>query len=132
LLAENRPGVLIPFEGSQRPLPKFLPPWHRRSQKEIGDAILKDIRERPRPSGNFTADTKEAPAAACASLAHYQARRLREVHCGAGPYLPMRGGLPFFRHQPPARISSVLNESVFRALSHARKHPVHVGREHAL
>jgi hypothetical protein len=72
LLAENRPGVLIPFEGSKAAF-KILPPWHRRSQKEIGDAILKDIRERPRPSGNFTADTNGAPAAACPSLAHHQA-----------------------------------------------------------
>jgi hypothetical protein len=93
--------VLIPFGRFTKAASKISAALASRSQTEIGDAILKDIRERPRPSGNFTADTNEAPAAACPSLVHHQTRQLREVHRGAGPYLLMRGGLLFFRHKPP-------------------------------
>jgi hypothetical protein len=96
LLAENRPACSFRWKVHKGRFQNFCRPGIGVPKKEIEDIILKDIQERPRPSGNFTADTNEAPAAACPSLAHHQARQLGEVHRGAGPDLLMRGGLLFF------------------------------------
>jgi len=131
LLAENRPACSFRWKVHKGRFQNFCRPGIGVPKKEIEDVILKDIQERPRPSGNLLRHQRGAGrglsllGAPSSSPAWRSSPRRWALFADAGR-------LTILRVSRRARISSVLNESVFRALSHARKHPVHVGREHAL